>query len=294
MKTLILGAIHNYEYSDIEPWLVSLKKSGYTGDIGLLCFDIKFKTLEALKNKGVKIFYNKIDAENNAVYNDDDIMTRRFLFAHYVIKDSDYESILFTDVKDVIFQSDPFRMIIPNKICVGSENIPYMYEYWNRTNMQQSFGYEAYGYVQNNIVNCAGVIGGPREILSELFLNIWLMCKGLDSRIVGGGGPDQAALNLLLSFSYLKERLKIFHGEENWVCHAGTTDDAIFDAVSHSNMSSMFKDENNYKLLSTVRNRKRPILKNDLLCNADGNAYAIVHQYDRIKSWKHLSEKYRE
>ncbi len=297
MKKLVFGVVDRYEYSQIEPWVVSLKKSGYEGDIGLLCYNINKDTLEKLNAQGVKLYAVNKDNNGNTYYNDNNIMVSRFCHTYQLLEKSDYEYILFTDVRDVLFQCDPLsfpKNETPSELMLGSENIPYRLEAWNKNNMILAFGEDIYGRIQDKFVNCAGVIGGRKEALLDFFCHIYLMCKNINPHIEGGGGPDQAAMNILSNLYPWKDRIKIFTGLDTWVCHAGTTDDAIYDGTNENYMSFVYKNDiEAYRLLNKIETRKRPVLKDGMVCNHEGLPYAILHQYDRVASWAVLKDKYR-
>lgn len=299
MKTLVLGMVDNYDYHQIEPWLVSLQRSGYGGDIGLICYNIKKDVLKKLCDKGVKLFCVRFhEVSGDAYYPIKDIMVSRFFNAYKIIEShKDYDYIVFTDVRDVLFQGNPVLNpfeYVPD-LMVGSENITYELEAWNKNNMLLSFGQDLFEIMKKRIVNCAGVIAGNRQSLSSLFFNLYLICKSLPYHVEGGGGPDQAALNLLLTQYPYDEQVGVYNGDNDWVCHAGTTNHAIFDGVRENHMSYFFKNSPElYEELSHIPGRKSPILKDGLVCNHEGRPYKILHQYDRIESWKDLKEKYRE
>ena len=52
---------------------------------------------------------------------------------------------------------------------------------------------------KDNLIYNAGTISGKFDTMIDLFLNIYMVCQGTNPYIEGGGGPDQAALNVLLS-----------------------------------------------------------------------------------------------
>ena len=88
--------------------------------------------------------------------------------------------------------------------------------------------------------------------------------------------PDQAALNILLSLEPYKSITRFSESEDAWACQAGTT-------VDPSKI-------NKYKKYLT---EPEPHFDGNYVYTSEGIKFCIVHQYDRVPSWKYLiSEKY--
>ena len=209
MKDLIIGAITGYNFDQVKPWLNSIKKSGFTGDIALVCYNISYETAEFLEKEGVILFaFEKDDAGKRYIYKHDfQICLHRFIHYWNFLKDLKYEYryLIATDVKDVIFQRNPVEFLertLHDKVLnVSSESLKYKDEPWGVNNMTQSFGTFFYEHLKDRIIINCGVLAGRSEYMLDLFLKIFLVCSGSPMRVLGGGGPDQAALNILMSTS---------------------------------------------------------------------------------------------
>jgi hypothetical protein len=306
-KDLVIGAVSNYNYHDIEPWLVSLKRTGYKGRIALVTYNMSKETAEKLVDEGVTyIFGLEKDSNDNFVYSNQNfsIMIERFAHMYYFLDNlkEDIDFVFATDVKDVIFQTNPSdfmeNMFLVGtrrkKLVLGSENLKYQDEPWGKNNMMQCFGPLVYERVKNNPIYCAGVIAGEKRTVMELFLNMFLLCRGAPSHPPGGGGPDQAALNVMLSFDAFKKQAWLTGTEEAFVLHAGTTTYAIKSGSGDIGMT--------YKQNPSVLNKykeslmgKEPIFKDGIIYTDDGVPYCIVHQYNRVNEWADvLDKKYRD
>src|SRR4029078_11722697 len=56
MTDLVIGAVTHYTYKDIEPWVVSLERSGFTGKKALIVYNMNRYTAEKLVDKGFTLF----------------------------------------------------------------------------------------------------------------------------------------------------------------------------------------------------------------------------------------------
>src|SRR5665213_858625 len=120
MQDIVIGAVTNYTYHDIEPWLVSLKRTGYQGIIALVVYNMKKEDADKLVSQGVTIFSFMKDDMGNLVYYDPrgpqnfNIVVDRFAHMWYFLNQlkEPIRYVLATDVKDVIFQSDPIKSLV--------------------------------------------------------------------------------------------------------------------------------------------------------------------------------------
>lgn len=285
MANLILGAVTNYSYKEISCWINSIKLSGYSDKIALIVYNMNATTVKRLERDGVELYIFNTNSKGDCTFQEYEnfyIMVDRFLHAAiFLTQKSDINNVIFTDVKDVIFQRDPFLNISEKMISVASENLTYENEPWGKNNILSSFGSFFYKKIEKEKIYCAGVIGGTRKAIIDLFLNIFLISKSTIQRVPGGGGPDQAALNIILNMEQYKNNTQFFTGNDNWALHAGTTLPAINAGSGGIGILANKFDEN--KLTS-----KTPVVINDNICNSKGEIFSIVHQYDRIPEWNTL------
>jgi hypothetical protein len=138
-----------------------------------------------------------------------------------------------------------------------------------------SFGSEIFEAFKTVLVCNAGVIAGLSEELLDLFLNIYLLCNGCEHHTAGGGGPDQAALNIIINSKIYREIILTPNSRMAWAAQLGTTGPQVFGL--------------NKEFLTDLV----PIMKDGLVCNALGQPYVIVHQYDRVPGWRdQIKSKY--
>ena len=262
---LVIGFITGYKYDHkIAPWAESLIESGFTGTKMMVTYNIDNDVVEKLQSLGFVV----LPFENNGKFN---IVNIRFLHMWQYLKHIKIKPryIISTDVADVVFQSNPSDWLEQNigdkKLCASAESLKYKDETWGIHNMYQSFGDTAARYMANTPIYNAGVTAGTYEEYIDLCYNVYLLCNGAPQFVEGGGGPDQAALNLLLSLKPYKDITLYTNHDDGWACQCGTTVDP--------NKIDKFRPN----LLSP-----EPVWKDGVMYNSKGDKYAILHQYNRV------------
>jgi hypothetical protein len=118
MNDIVIGSITGYDFDKIKPWVNSLDRSGFNGTKAMICYNVSYETVEELVKRNYTILAFKKDEENKRfVYRDDfSIVVERFLHLWYLLKqfEGKYRYIVTTDVKDVIFQSNPSTWLEEN------------------------------------------------------------------------------------------------------------------------------------------------------------------------------------
>lgn len=280
MKDMVIGSITGYDFDKIRPWVNSLDRSGFDGTKAMLCYNVSQDTVKELTDRGYQIFaFNRNeqtgDFEYRKVFS---IVVERFLHLWYFLKEhrGTHRYIITTDVKDVVFQYNPSAWLEQNmgdkKINVASESIAYGKEDWGANNLQKSFGHMIYKNMEHNIIANAGTISGDFDTMIDLFLNIYLLCNGTSHQVDGGGGPDQAALNVLLNMKSYADITNFVPSESGWAAQLGTTGPQIADKYADR----------------LVENS--PIMIDNVVCTSQGIPFALVHQYDRVPGWKEKIE----
>lgn len=279
-KDLIIGAYTNYDWDKIKFWVNSVNRCGFSGDKIMIVYNSDQDTVQKLFDNGFKVWAFNRDAESGNFFWNQDliIVVQRFYHLwHYLnqLPENHYRYVISTDVKDVVFQSNPSDWLekhIGNKDIVAScESIRYKDEPWGDDNLQGSYPM-VYNKLRENLIWNCGVQAGKMSAVKDLWLQIWLTCHAGARH-----NPDQAAYNLLLDSVSWKNITKFAMSEDGWACQAGTTVDP--DKI----------DNFRAKLVEA-----EPIWQNDMSCTSTGIPHAILHQWDRIPKWKSIIEqKYR-
>jgi hypothetical protein len=288
---VVIGAASGYTWPQIEPWVVSLERSGYKGKKVIVAYDMDFETAQILIGKGFVVATFKSDEENKTFASPlrdvRSIVSFRFLhywlfFRNQNIEDmAQFRYIIATDVKDVIFQTNPSEWLednlYPFKINVGSEGLAYKNEPWGNQNLKDSFGEIIHDYLKNDTIYNAGTFAGEAPYMRDLFLNIWMLCQ--TNPIVN---PDQAALNVLLSTKPWADITRFNTHNDGWACQCGTVADP-----------RKMKD---FRIHLQARNTE-PVFRDGIVYvnNDSTNKFCLVHQYDRNPEFfTVLDKKYRE
>ena len=263
---IIFGCITKYSPSDIKAYVESIEKSGFRGDKMMLVYDVPQKTIDYLKSFGWDLFGSTLEEH---------IIIQRFRDAYKLLENFQNETIIWTDVKDVIFQKDPTSWIEKNmnkEILSLSECIKFKDDDWATENAGTSFPIE-WEWLQNKTSCCAGTIVGKGYALRDLFLEIYHWSKT-------GSNPgqlaDQAAYNILINLNHFKENVQFVKQEEGLATQLGTV--------------LIKKEQFGDTLLEPT-----PIVTDDfVITNQKGEVFPIVHQYDRNPQLKQkLEEKYK-
>lgn len=280
-QDMVIGCITGYDFEKIRPWVNSLDRSGFTGVKAMLCYNVSQQTVKELTDRGYQIYaFNRNEQTGDFEYRKDfSIVVERFLHLWYFLKEQKgkYRYIITTDVKDVVFQSNPSKWLEENlgdkKINVGSESITYEMEEWGANNLFHSFGHMMYNHLKDKVIVNAGTISGDFDTMVDLFMNIYLLCNGTNHQVPGGGGPDQAALNVLVNMESYANITNVAPSESGWAAQLGTTGPQI---------ANKYAD----KLVE-----KSPILLDNMVCTSTGVPFVLVHQYDRVPQLKSIIEE---
>lgn len=303
-KDVIIGVVDNYDWDKIKYWANSIKQSGFDGHKVIIAYNMKPDTVKKLTDEGfMTVGCNPYDPEKGFTYNvNGNIMVDRFFHIHNFLNmlgdPDDVDHVIVTDVRDVVFQYNPTTwlqtfLLHGYELLVGSENLLYKDEPWNVNNMKVAFGDYFFDVVKNRDIYCAGVIAGRLDAIKDLFLNLWLVCKGLNPHVPGGGGPDQAALNILLTNGVYSYMTRFTNPVDAWVCHAGTTWPAIqagSGAIGQVYMQDKTFNVNDKYIIPA----EFELSGNDVYVidpRRDREKICVIHQWDRVPEWKERFEK---
>lgn len=265
MKIAIIGCVANYGIEEIRPYVNSIIQSGFTGRKILIVYSVSQSTIQFLTDNGWEIYEGQLHQH---------VILQRFTDTATLIDSLDDDVIISTDVKDVIFQSDPTSWLERNMtlpILATSECIRFKDEEWAVGNAGTSFPTE-WEWLKEEESYCAGVIIGKREYIRDLFKDIYRWAST-------GSNPtqlaDQAAFNILIRLQHIRNNIQFVSQEEGLVVHMGVP---WMKRHTHAN-----------KLLSSIPN----IIDGETITNIDGVSFYIVHQYDRDIQLKHkIVKKY--
>lgn len=123
----------------------------------------------------------------------------RFFHIWNYLRDSQYDKVLITDVKDVYFNEDPFSSLSTTTITATSEVIVYENEEWNKAHIHYNLGLIGLQTLLDKPVYNVGVFGGGFELVKDLCASIYLMSVGKYKV------ADQTSFNYLIQTKYKKD-----------------------------------------------------------------------------------------
>lgn len=274
MSNLIVGAVDKYEFPQINNWLKSIVASGYTDDVMLIVYRISDAAIAACKTVMPTLQIYMVDYDVNgqslayeAQGKDTQVHQYRFFHLYDILRriNVKYDYICVTDVKDCIFQCNPFPFIhdkltdLNKDFIAPSEMMIYRDEPWGKNNMIQGFGQYVASIFEKNLITNIGTIAGRWQSIQDMALILYLM--GQHRSLPN----DQSGWNILVH-TLLKDRTFFAGDDSAWAAQMGTTHDP--EKVHYTPMLTDKKPTINYET--------------GLVYNSDNNLYVLVHQYDRV------------
>ena len=247
------NAIVNWSYGDKciesldgEIFLKSLKKLPSNVDRICIAHNVSKQNIKFLEN-----YFNIIvEATENNIYT-----AHLDLYKWLIDKQDKYKYVLQTDLRDVIFQKNPFDFMETNPQYDMFYTLEGMMIAENDCNMmwhdvlRNILRSHNDVYDSNMIIN-GGIIGGKISHYCNHLLNIFTNTNRLNRFLI----VDQQFLGYMYQFLKLNPRIKLCHPYDDNFCATG-------EAIKRNNI------EVNYK--------------NELVCNKNDEPYYIFHQWDR-------------
>jgi hypothetical protein len=180
----------------------------------------------------------------------------------------DYQYVVTTDVKDVYFQTDPFKFLVDRKLVIASEGLKYKDEPWGNENLYQAYGPYVYDKFKNNEIFNVGTFGGKSEYVKDMVFHIFTNGINRPIPIV-----DQAVFNVLINTQPFKD---VVTKTTQWAAELGTIMDP--SKIEHFRPNLLVVE---------------PFFEDGILKDYTDKVFPIVHQYDRVPELKKfVQEKY--
>jgi hypothetical protein len=197
----------------------------------------------------------------------------RFLHIYDYLKThgDNYRYILTTDVRDVIFQSDPMIAVHKrlsngkHKYIAVSESIKIQNEQWNRDNILKCFSDYTYHQIKREEVLNVGTLSGESAHIRDLCSVLFHMSSNRADWVA-----DQAAYNVLMYSEPYKSLTYFSNLDDEYSCNLHVT-----------NKPDQMEEFGPY--LTCERPK---MVKDEVVHGKTNNRYSIVHQYDRVPDWK--------
>lgn len=260
---LVLGAIYGYDWEKVKHFVISLRKH-YDGKIAFIIDE------SIRKDTSMMIKFNEYDIHTHLyeekLSSNHEIQNNRFELYPTIINEyySNVERIFITDVRDVIFQDDPFVNEFADK-----QELEFYYEpelignctcnsWWYKTML----GDHVLEQMKDKYIICCGTIMGTKDgLLDYLKLFSDSLRKWRENGRVFTGGEDTVVHNLL-----------IYNHD-----------------ISHTNYKIL---HNGFGTVSTLEHQKSLNFdEHGRYLNNDGNPTPVIHQWDRKKDYIDLFNK---
>lgn len=264
-KDLIIGVFSNYGYDEVKPWVKSAKDCGFEGDVVLIAINASVETCKKIEEDGVIV----ICADKRG---DMMIHMERFIHIYNYLREhqGEYGWVISTDVRDVIFQSNPSKWLklIPKGVISSGEAIQIKYEEWNKNNIIKNFGEYFYEDIKENVVQCVGVLAANATYMQDLAFYIYQMSLNRPDWVA-----DQAAYNVIIHRRPWRDITLCTRLSDGWTINGHVTN---YEPT---------KDKFEPYLLE-----RRPTVLDGKIVNVLNEPFCIVHQYDRVREWKKIVE----
>lgn len=242
-RDLVLGYATGYRVADVEAFVRSLR-AVYAGPAALVV-DPDPDLLAFLGNHEVEA----VTACAGSAWRPHPVVARFAAYARLLEERPDVRSAVITDVRDVVFQDDPFADPVRElEFFIEHEAEALSGHPFNIKHLRALFGEGLTRALRPRPCICVGVVAGPAPALVRFCRLLLMLCAIPRSRVGGDFGADQAACNA--------------------IAHLGLLDAAL---------------RPNYGRVATIGMTPAAGLRveGDRILNPDGGVSPIVHQYDR-------------
>lgn len=252
-RNAVIGIATGYGFEELKPFFTSLRLSGFRGRALLLAGNLEPATKALLGRLGAEILAFSYPAENAPSL----VVNGRFYLYRRLLADlaGEVDNILLTDIRDVVFQADPFDpdlglAELEGRVCCFLEDpvTPIGKSALNADWIRRAYGLDILAELAGRPISCAGTVFGGREALLDY---LRLLTRELDAIRPDFFGSDAAAHNLLVHRGLIPG-LEVFDNDRGPVLTLAL------------------------KAPETIRLDRRHRVVNDL-----GRVVPVLHQYDR-------------
>jgi hypothetical protein len=191
-RNLILGLADHYSFEQLEPFILSLRQTGYSGEVVFFYHAIDGRSLDALRAFGVRLlpFRNLRSSARGAWRKRLDRLSRRFhrakwpfysntshfllspvrqryfLYHRFLRREGwRYERVLLADTRDLVFQSDPFVGGPAEELVFFAESFPIEAGELNSNWVRTQLGQATLDRLKKKSTVCAGTtLGHPAAL----------------------------------------------------------------------------------------------------------------------------------
>ena len=273
-RKLIMGLVANLPLEKTKPFFLSLEKAGYSGDICLFVRELDAATLAFLRARRINLipFRRAFLRPTHArlaglikLFLRPDQRTRldellglsyihlhcaRHIYCHEYLTEcgAGYDQVMLADIRDVVFQNDPFDFEMPEGLSVFMEDpsrtigtCPFTSSW-----VRKGFGEAVVKELHHERIFCAGVIFGTATAMRDYFAQV-----------------------LPLYFAR-KTNQSIDQGTHNYILYKQPPPKV-----------RRFENDGPVLTMGYIDPARLRFNEQGLLVNAAGRVFNTVHQYDR-------------
>lgn len=279
MRDLVIGLALGYTWEQLEPFVVSLIRSGFEGDKVLFVHRLADEIADKLTRLGFKLL-----AIPGFPYSDPTLPEGKFfpyigrflLFYEFLREYPNYRYVICSDTRDVVFQSDPIKWIESHlfsykHIIAASEHILHKDQSGNMSWIEQGFK-EVQHALLDRPIYCSGFISGDAEYIRDLCLSIYLGGRQLSKTI---WGVDQPIYNSLMHTKPYQDITFVPKMADQYCVNLCVVSMTQSRALMTDTPPIAKIDDHGMGLISD-----RQLLWNYGIPDLGG--FAVLHQYDRI------------
>lgn len=267
---LVIGFAANFQWAQIEPYAVSLVRSGFVGKKVLFAQNLADDAVARLNELGFEILaippINFSDAE--LVKNPFFAYVARFLLIHmYLYDNPGFRFVICSDTRDVVFQHNPILWLEQNigdkKLVAAPEYILHQDQEGNTAWVNQGF-LEIAPWMMPSMVYCSGFISGYADYISDLALAVYMTGRHLTGKI---WGVDQPAYNMIMHQKAYEDVTLVPHMSDQYCLHM-----VVLAFEQYRKMMTELPPVAGFSLINCDAGYRLP----------DLSAFAVLHQYDRV------------
>ena len=260
MRNLVIAGYSGYTSVDkVDNFIESFLKIKLPHDEIIICYSGEETEINSyLDNHNIKQV--KLTEQSYSKY------VSRFKWFSDVIDAEIYDKVVCADIRDVVFQYNPFTWMFDNQkkpLLVCDEGFKHKEEPWNQMAMQGAFPDWKDEMMEKNVFN-VGVIGGDASEVKSMCKRIFKKCQTISiwNHTYEGNKyevvPDQVGFSILINLerklTMSGDLIQPLSNESSWCVTTASVEYSTLD-------------------LRVIGGK---------MCNPNGQEYCLVHQYDRL------------
>ena len=281
MDDLVLSVVKNRYWKDLDVYALSLVACGFSGRKVMFVEDVPTDAQENLKALGFEVYPFTTPEEWKHL----DFQSYRYHVAGCFLSDALHHLryVIWTDVCDLLFQSDPVEHLARKEITAAKEGRKISAgggKGWNEIWLRQFLIPEHVNLLLDKEVLCSGSIAGDAVDMHMLLGDIWWRLQQCGET----RGIDQGVYNYLARTPYFYECLRVPEMSRGFVSTCG-----------------MFMSEYNnheWTVEPPYLDREEGLVR----VSEGGKPFAIAHCYDRTGGFLnplgdfryHVERRYRK